>query len=37
MLSWEPGKERLGSAHRCEEKIEGDLAGAIDLRHYSML
>jgi len=36
-LSWEPGKEGLGSAHRCEDKTEGNLAGAIDLGEYSML
>jgi hypothetical protein len=30
-------KERLGSAHQCEDETEGYSAGAIDLWHYSML
>jgi len=30
-------KREAGSAHRCEDKTEGNLAGAIDLQDYSML
>jgi len=36
-LNYLYGKERLGSAHRCGDKTERNLAGAIDLQEYSML
>ena len=37
MLNWEPGRKRMGSAHRCDSETKTQFAGAVDENQYSML